>query len=150
MPRKGDSLEEALRQSWRGFRARLPMNLGGFLDPRTAFELLVLRNGRALVQALQDSREAMDLLGKLAVTGSLTDQETKALKAALAELAKSIPALGIFSLPGGSLLLPILAERLPWDIVPKTFRKAYNGKYDGKGGPNAGGDPKSGDTDPNP
>jgi hypothetical protein len=119
------------------------MNLGGFLDPRTAFELLVLRNGRALVQALQDSREAMDLLGKLAVTGNLTVQETKALKEALAELAKSVPAMGIFALPGGSLLLPILAERLPWDIVPKTYRKTYNGKHDN------GGDPKSGDTDPN-
>jgi len=41
-----------------------------------------------------------------------TREERKEIKSHLRNLAKIIPAIAIFSLPGGSLLLPILAEAL--------------------------------------
>ena len=41
-----------------------------------------------------------------------TREEKKEIKRHLRNIAKIIPAVVIFSLPGGSLLLPILAEAL--------------------------------------
>ena len=41
-----------------------------------------------------------------------TREEKKAIKSNLRNIAKIIPAAAIFCLPGGSLLLPILAEAL--------------------------------------
>jgi hypothetical protein len=39
----------------------------------------------------------------------------------LLDICKAIPALAIFMLPGGSLLLPLLIKLLP-DILPSAFR----------------------------
>ena len=41
-----------------------------------------------------------------------TREEKKEIKRHLKNIAKIIPAVAIFSLPGGSLLLPILADAL--------------------------------------
>ena len=41
-----------------------------------------------------------------------TKEEKKEIKRHLKNIAKIIPAVAIFSLPGGSFLLPILAEVL--------------------------------------
>ncbi len=41
-----------------------------------------------------------------------TSEEKKEVKRHLKNIAKIIPAVAIFSLPGGSFLLPILAEVL--------------------------------------
>jgi len=41
-----------------------------------------------------------------------TGEEKKEIKRHLRNIAKIIPAIAIFSLPGGSFLLPILAEVL--------------------------------------
>ena len=41
-----------------------------------------------------------------------TREEKKEIKSNLRNIAKIIPAVAIFCLPGGSLLLPILAEAL--------------------------------------
>ena len=41
-----------------------------------------------------------------------TRKEKKEIKRYLRNIAKIIPAVAIFSLPGGSFLLPILAEAL--------------------------------------
>jgi hypothetical protein len=41
-----------------------------------------------------------------------TREEKKEIKSNLKNIAKIIPAVAIFCLPGGSLLLPILAEAL--------------------------------------
>lgn len=41
-----------------------------------------------------------------------TREEKKEIKSNLRNIAKIIPAVAIFCLPGGSLLLPVLAEAL--------------------------------------
>ncbi len=121
---RGDakSLEDVLRNSWKTFRSKLPGDFGDLLDPRVAIERIVIRNGKALIKELQESGEALGLLAKLSATGSLTDEEKARLKEQLLDIARSIPALGIFALPGGMLLLPILAKCLPWEMVPSAFR----------------------------
>ncbi len=122
---RGDakSLEDVLRNSWKTFRSKLPGDFGDLLDPRVAIERIVIRNGKALIKELQESGEALGLLAKLSATGSLTDDEKVRLKEQLLDIARSIPALGIFALPGGMVLLPILAKCLPWELVPSAFRK---------------------------
>ena len=43
------------------------------------------------------------------------------VKEQMADLAKVVPVLGIFLLPGGGLLLPIAARILPFDLFPSAF-----------------------------
>ena len=118
-----ETFEQALRESWKAFRNRLPGGLGDYLDPRTAFEKVVKKNGTAVLTELRESREALVLLFRLARGISLTEEEESKLKAQLADLARTVPALGIFALPGGMVLLPILAKSLPWSLLPSAFRQ---------------------------
>jgi hypothetical protein len=118
-----DSFEQALRNSWKAFRKKLPAGIGDYLDPKSAFEKLIKKNGAAVLAELRESREALVLLFRLASGVALTPEEMVRLKNQLADLARTIPALGIFALPGGMLLLPILAKSLPWNILPSAFRK---------------------------
>jgi len=58
-------------------------------------------------------RGLMQLLMKTRNTGEKwTWEEKKEIKRYLRNIVKIIPAVAIFFLPGGSLLLPILAEAL--------------------------------------
>ena len=55
----------------------------------------------------------MQLLMKMRNTdGPWTREERKEIKGHLKNIAKIIPAVAIFALPGGSFLLPILAEAI--------------------------------------
>jgi hypothetical protein len=123
-----DSFEEALKNSWNRFKDRLPGSMGHYLDPKTAFERVVKNNGVAVLTELKESREALGILWKLASGWTITGEEQKKLRSQLADLARSIPALGIFALPGGMLLLPILARSLPWNILPSAFRRELEKK----------------------
>jgi hypothetical protein len=38
------------------------------------------------------------------------------------DVARSIPALAIFALPGGGILLPVLIKVLPFNILPSSFQ----------------------------
>lgn len=116
--------KSALQASWNAFRTKLTGDLSGFQEPKLALEQFVKRNAQALLTELAESGEALVLLAKLATKGSLSEAERKTLRAQLVDLAKTIPALGIFALPGGMLLLPILAKTLPWDLVPSAFKKS--------------------------
>lgn len=58
-------------------------------------------------------RGLMQLLMKIRNTDERwTREEKKEIKRLLRNVAKIIPAIAIFCLPGGSLLLPVLAEAL--------------------------------------
>lgn len=123
MAKDGNTFEKALIDSWKGFRAKLPGGIGEYLDPKVAFQKIIKKNGVAVLTELRESREALFLLWRLASGRSLTAEEQQRLKEQLADMARTIPALGIFSLPGGLLLLPILARSLPWNILPSAFRQ---------------------------
>ncbi len=58
-------------------------------------------------------RGLMELLMKIRNTDERwTREERKEIKSHLKNIVKIIPAVALFSLPGGSFLLPILAEAL--------------------------------------
>lgn len=137
MKDEAESFNKALRNSWKEFRNKLPAGIGDYLDPREAFEKIIKKNGVAVLTELKESREALILLWRLAAGGELTEKEQQKLKEQLADLARTVPALGIFALPGGMLLLPILAKSLPWSILPSAFRSELNRK-------SPGGDEKNG------
>jgi hypothetical protein len=78
------------------------------------------RNKDKLAAELKDSKELMALIAK-STTSELSKEEKEQAKTQLKDLARTIPSLTIFLLPGGSLLLPIILKIIP-DLVPTTFR----------------------------
>ena len=52
----------------------------------------------------------------------LNDEEKEKIKVQLLDICKSIPALAVFLMPGGALLLPVLIKLIP-DILPSAFRE---------------------------
>ncbi|WP_439132208.1 LETM1 domain-containing protein [Polaribacter sp.] len=82
---------------------------------------LLQRNKLRLYQELSQSKEAMQLIRKSTHT-KLSENEKEKVKVQLLDICKSIPALAVFLLPGGALLLPLLIKLIP-DILPSAFRE---------------------------
>ena len=78
------------------------------------------KNSKSLVRELKQSKELLVLLNKSAYT-KLSEEEKAKVKSQLLDVLKSIPALAVFLLPGGLVLLPIIAKLIP-DILPSAFR----------------------------
>ncbi|MFC4269280.1 LETM1 domain-containing protein [Polaribacter marinivivus] len=85
---------------------------------------LLHRNKLRLYQELSQSKEAMHLIRK-STHAKLTPEEKEKIKIQLIDICKSIPALAVFLLPGGALLLPLLIKLIP-DILPSAFRDDEN------------------------
>jgi hypothetical protein len=83
-------------------------------------KLLLHKNKLRLYQELSESKEALFLLRKSTHT-PLNEEEKIKVKMQLLDICKAIPALAVFMLPGGALLLPLLIKLLP-DILPSSFR----------------------------
>lgn len=80
----------------------------------------VSANVRAIVQEVRETGELARLLGAASIR-PLTPEEVVKVKAQLLDVCKTIPALAIFLLPGGGLLLPILVRVLPFNLLPTAF-----------------------------
>lgn len=78
------------------------------------------RNKDKLAMELKESKELVSLIAK-STSQELTRDEKERARAQLKDLARTIPALTLFMLPGGSLLLPIVLKVIP-DLVPSAFR----------------------------
>ena len=77
------------------------------------FRRLIVKNKEFILQEILAVKGLMQLLMKQRNTGQQwTDDEIKEIKKHLRNISKIVPALLIFLLPGGSLLLPVLAEIL--------------------------------------
>jgi len=83
-------------------------------------KLLLHKNKLRLYQELSQSKEALFLLRKSTHT-PLSEEEKLKVRVQLLDICKAIPALAVFMLPGGALLLPLLIKLLP-DILPSAFR----------------------------
>lgn len=83
--------------------------------------LLIKRNTKRLTKEISQNKELMMLLAKSA-TRDLNAVEKKKVKSQLLEICKTVPALSIFLLPGGSLLLPILIKFIP-QLLPAAFNE---------------------------
>lgn len=81
---------------------------------------LLRKNKRRLEKELRQNKELLNLLFKYTHT-KLSEKEKEAMKNQLIEVFKTIPAFAIFLLPGGLILLPIVAKLIP-DIMPSSFR----------------------------
>jgi hypothetical protein len=74
---------------------------------------LILINKQAILMEVLSVKGLMQVLMKIRNTDERwTREEKKEIMRHLKNIAKIIPTIVIFSLPGGSLLLPILAEAL--------------------------------------
>jgi hypothetical protein len=74
---------------------------------------LILVNKEAIMMEVLSVKGLIQLLMKTRNTDAKwTREEKKEIKMHLRNISKIIPAVAIFSLPGGSILLPIVAEAL--------------------------------------
>jgi hypothetical protein len=78
------------------------------------------RNKDKLAVELKESKELLALIAK-STTEDLSKEEKEKARLQLKDLARTIPSLTLFMLPGGSLLLPIILKIIP-DLVPIAFR----------------------------
>lgn len=81
---------------------------------------LLLKNKLRLHQELMQSKEALFLIRK-STHSKLTHEEKIKIKIQILDICKSIPALAVFLLPGGAILLPLLIKLIP-DILPSAFK----------------------------
>lgn len=84
-------------------------------------KVVLVKNKQRLSLELQQSREAISLIKK-ATHADLTEEEKEKIKIQLLDICKAIPALAVFLLPGGALLLPLLIKLIP-DILPSAFQE---------------------------
>ncbi|MCE3295580.1 MAG: hypothetical protein K0R65_1294 [Crocinitomicaceae bacterium] len=78
------------------------------------------RNKDKLAKELQQSKELVFLIKK-STRHELSKEEKEKVKTQFLDLVKSMPALAIFLLPGGAILLPIVLKIIP-DLIPSAFR----------------------------
>ncbi len=84
-------------------------------------EALVRQNLAAIGTELRETGDLLVLLARSAHT-PLTPDEQARMNEQLLDLCRSVPALTIFALPGGAILLPLLARILPFSLTPSAFR----------------------------
>ncbi len=84
---------------------------------------LLKLNLNRIIQEVQETKELYDLLMKATVT-PLTEDEWKRVSEQIQDVLKAIPALALFALPGGTVLLPIVIRLLPFNILPSSFQNA--------------------------
>ncbi|MDH5752209.1 MAG: LETM1 domain-containing protein [Deltaproteobacteria bacterium] len=84
--------------------------------------IAVRDNLNSIVKEIQETRELYNLLIK-STHEDLTVEEREKVKAQLMDIVKSIPALAIFALPGGGLIMPVILKLLPYKILPTAFRE---------------------------
>lgn len=82
----------------------------------------VKKNLDRVMQEIRETRELYDLLLKATAT-NLSTEEKRKVQDQLLDIAKTIPTLAIFALPGGGLLLPILIKILPFNLLPSSFQE---------------------------
>lgn len=103
-----------------------------FLQERSSYEQLygnfskrwikiLGRNKDKFIEELRESKELIFLVNK-SFTHELTSEEKEKVKAQFKDLAKSLPALAIFMLPGGLILLPLILKIIP-DLIPSAFKE---------------------------
>jgi len=77
------------------------------------FKKLIIKNKEFILEEIFAVKGLMQLLMKQRNTNQeWTKEEIREIKTHLKNISKMVPALVIFLLPGGSLLLPFLAEIL--------------------------------------
>lgn len=84
---------------------------------------ILSRNKDKLANELKESRELVNMIRK-STHSDLTKDEKEKVKHQLADLGKTIPALTLFMLPGGAIILPLVLKIIP-NLIPSAFRENY-------------------------
>lgn len=84
---------------------------------------ILSRNADKLANELKESKELVALIGK-STHSDLSKAEKEKVKTQLADLGKTIPALTLFMLPGGAIILPLVLKIIP-NLIPSAFRENY-------------------------
>ena len=82
---------------------------------------ILMRNKDKLGVEIRQSKDLVYLVKKSA-TEELTKEEKELVKTQFKDIVKSVPALAIFMLPGGAVLLPLILKVIP-DLVPSAFKE---------------------------
>lgn len=82
---------------------------------------LVKKNMANIMTEVKETKKLSELLLK-ATKQPLTSHEKQKVQEQLMDIVRSIPALAIFALPGGGILLPVLIKVLPFNILPSSFQ----------------------------
>jgi hypothetical protein len=82
--------------------------------------LIIMRNRDKLTQEIRESRDLVYLVRKSTVQ-ELTKEEKEQVKTQFKDIIRGIPALAIFLLPGGAILLPLILKIIP-SLLPSAFR----------------------------
>lgn len=78
------------------------------------------RNKDKFIEELRESKELIALVNK-SLKEELSVEEKEKVKSQFKDLARSMPALAIFMLPGGMVILPIILKIIP-DLIPSAFK----------------------------
>jgi tellurite resistance protein len=80
----------------------------------------IRKNLDRLMNEVRETHELYALLMK-ATRHPLTAEEKRKVRSQLYDIMKTIPALAIFALPAGGVILPILIRLLPFNLLPSSF-----------------------------
>lgn len=81
---------------------------------------IVRSNTDKIMTEVRQTKELALLLGK-ASKEPLDADEKKRVREQLLDIAKTVPALAIFVIPGGSLVFAVLCKVLPFNLLPSAF-----------------------------
>lgn len=107
-------------QNDRNFAARL--RIPGQMSVR--LKRAVRENVDRIYQEIRETRELYDLMLKWSREGELSPEEKETVKAQLIDICKTVPALAVFMVPFGGILLAVLIKYLPFNILPSAFEKS--------------------------
>jgi hypothetical protein len=98
------------------------------------FSRVVRQNLDALVMEIRETGDLALLLAKRAKGTRLTPDEARRLRSQLVDVAKAVPSLAVFSLPGGIILVPLLLKLLPFDLRTSAFKTDAFRAFEGEDG----------------
>jgi hypothetical protein len=81
---------------------------------------ILIRNKDRIALELSESKELISLINK-SRSQELTADEKEKVKSQFMDIIKTVPALTIFMLPGGAILLPLILKIVP-DLIPSSFK----------------------------
>ena len=85
---------------------------------------IVIENKEKIIKQLTQTKDMTLLVNKKMKGEPLTKEENELITRNIHDILKTIPALGIFLLPGGAILLPVLSKVLPFNILPSAWDEA--------------------------
>lgn len=81
------------------------------------------RNGNAFWKEVIQTQELVIILARMAALQKVSSEEKKMAIKQFKDLGKMGFAFSIFMVPGGTILLPLVAKLLPWDLLPDSFKE---------------------------